>query len=95
MSEKHGLVNSYDIILLSLLFGLLIGLLYLVFMMIAPKLMTYAVFFLATIVLLIIGLVILLKPVNLIQPNFWNIVIAAVLILFGLFFVIFFLCYRK
>lgn len=93
LSEKHGLVNSYDVILLSLLFGLLLGIIYLIAVMIAPKLMTYAVFFLAALVLLAAGLTILLKPVNLFNPHFWNIILGVFLILFGLFLVVFFICY--
>ena len=95
LSDKHGLVNSYDVILLSLLFGLLLGILYLIAVVLAPKLMTYAVFFLAAVVLLAGGLVILIKPVNVINPSFWNIVLGVFLILFGLFLVLFFVCYRN
>jgi hypothetical protein len=95
LAEKHGLISSYDVILLSLLFGLLVGMVYLVLVMIVPKLMTYAVFFLAAIMLLVIGLFIFLRPVSFFQPLFWNYIIAGLLILFSLFLVIFFLCYRR
>ena len=84
-----------DVIWLSLIIALCIGILYLVLVALAPKPMIYLAFIGAFIVLLFAGIFMLAKPVHAFHPNFWNIFIPIILIIAGLAFLIHLGCYRK
>ena len=80
---------------LSLLIGLLIGIIFLALVMLAPKIAIYLVFIGAFIVLLFAGIFILAKPVRFFHPNFWNILLGIILIIAALAFLIHVGFYRK
>ncbi len=97
ISSKNSLVNGYDIILLTLAIGTCLGLLYLALVLCLPKIMTYFVFILAFIMLLIAGIYIFVKPVSIFSggASFWNIVLGVILIILAFVFLAYFFCYQK
>lgn len=84
-----------DVIWLSLIIALCLGILFLVMVSLAPKAMIYVVFIGAFIVLLFAGIFILAKPVQIFHPNFWNILLPILLIISALCFLVYIGCYRK
>lgn len=95
LSVKSAILNSIDVILLSLLFGLLLGLIYLGLVVCLPKLMIRLAFIGAFVVLLFAGIFILAKPVQLFSNNLWNILLAVLLIIMAITFLIYMLCYNR
>lgn len=91
MSLTHG----YDIVKFSLLIGFLVGLLYLAVVGCFPKYMPLITFGLAFLVLLASGLYICLRPVHLFGSTVWTIILAFVLILFGIAYVLYIIFYRR
>ena len=63
--------------------------------MCVPKIMTYAVFVLAAIVLIICGVMILAKPINIFHPSYWDLVLAICLLVFAVALLIFLCCYNS
>lgn len=59
-----------------------------------PKVMTYAAFVLAALVLLIAGILLIVQPMKLLafQGNSMNIIIGVILILLAILFIIFLFC---
>jgi hypothetical protein len=97
LASKYSLVNGYDVILLSLVIGVSLGLLYLALTLCFPKLITQAVFFLAFILILIAAILILSRPVLIfsLSKNGWNIFLAILLIFFAFALLIYAFCYKK
>lgn len=95
IANKNLLVNSYDIILLSLLIGIGVGTLYLAFMSCIPKSLTKGVFILTFLALVAAGVMILVLPVQIFSNNLYNIIFASLLLVAGLLFLIYFFCYRR
>ena len=89
------MTHGYDIVRFSLLTGLLIGLLYLALVGCFPKWMTILSFALAFLVLLASGLYIVFRPVHLFSGDIWTIVLAMILILIGIAYAMYMICYRK
>lgn len=80
--------------MISFVVALCVGLLYMILVACFPKLMTFAAFILAFIVLAVVGILMLTKPIQ-IFTGFWHIFFAVVLMLFAILFLIFFCCYQK
>lgn len=95
LSVKSSILNAIDTILLSLLFGLLIGIIYMVLTTCFPKLMVYLVFIGTFIVLMFAGIFILVKPVQFFSPNVWNILLGVAFILAAIAFLVYMVCYKK
>jgi len=96
LGTKLTLVYGYDVVLFTLLIAFLIGILYLVLVSCLPKIMTYAVFVLASLVLLASALYVILKPVNLFGGNnLWTIVLIIVLFLMFLVYLFYLGCYKN
>ena len=74
-----------------------IGLLYMVIFIIIPKVMTYAAFVLAAIVLLVAGILLIVQPLKLLafQGNSSNIIIGIILILVAIFLVVLLFCQQE
>jgi len=64
LNEKLSLIGGYSTILLTLLIALGVGIVYLAFFVLLPKLMTYAVFILSFITLVIGGIVMIVQPIK-------------------------------
>lgn len=95
ISVKNSLLNSFDVILLSLLIGLCIGIIYLVLSLCCPKFIIYLAFIGVFILLMFAGIFVLAKPVRIFDPIGWNVVFGIVLIIVALMFIIYMACYRK
>ena len=95
IAVKNSLLNSFDVILLSLLIGLCVGIIYLVLTMFCPKPMIYLAFIGTFIFLLFAGIFVLAHPVRFFNPNGWNIAFGIILIIAALCFIIYLACYRK
>jgi xanthosine utilization system XapX-like protein len=95
LSVKSSILNAIDTILLSLLFGLLIGIIYMVLTTCFPKPMVYLAFIGTFIVLMFAGIFILVKPVQFFSPNVWNILLGVAFILAAITFLVYMVCYKK
>lgn len=95
LSVKNGIINSIDIMLLSLLFGFLLGVIYLGITTCFPKMSVQLAFIGVFIAMLFAGIYVLAKPVQLFSPNIWNILLGVGFILTGVVFLIYSFCYRK
>jgi len=97
LGTKLTLVYGYDVVLFTLLIAFLIGILYLVLVSCLPKIMTYAVFVLAALVLLASALYIILKSVSLFGNNnsLWTILLVAGLFIVFLVFLFYLGCYKN
>lgn len=92
ISIKNSILQSIDIILLSLLFGLCVGIIYMVLVTCCPKIMLKLVFVGVFLLLLFAGIFILAKPINFFHPNVWNILLGVALIITGLVFLAYMAC---
>jgi len=75
--------------------GFLVGLLYLAIVGCFPKWATLLTFGFAFLLLLAAGLYIFLRPVHLFGWDGWTMILAIVLILVGIGYILFMVCYRK
>ena len=91
------MVGGYSTILLTLLIALGVGIIYLVVFILLPRIMTYSVFILSFITLLITGIVLIVQPIKLLDDtnNFWNIFFGVIIIIVGIILLIFFFCYVR
>jgi hypothetical protein len=92
ISIKNSILNSIDVILLSLLFGLCLGIIYMVLVTCCPKLMIRLVFIGLFVLLMFAGIFILAKPISFFNPNVWNILLAVALMLTAIIFLIYMGC---
>ena len=92
---KYSILKSMDVMWLSLIIALCLGIIFLVLVSLAPKVMIYLVFVGAFIVLMFAGIFILAKPVSIFHPNVWNIITGILLIIASLCFLAYIGCYRK
>lgn len=81
--------------LLSLLIGFCVGVIYLLLMMCCPKVMTFLVFVISFILLLLSGILILAKPIQFFDVNFFNILIALIFIFCAFAYLAYLGCFRK
>jgi hypothetical protein len=95
ISVKNSILQAIDIILLSLLFGLCIGVIYMALVTCCPSLMVRAVFIGVVIVSLFAGIFILAKPVNFFYPKIWNILLAVALIITAIVFLLYLCCHNR
>lgn len=95
LSVKNSILNSIDTVLLSLLFGLCLGIIFMGLTTCFPKLMVYFVFIGTFITLLFAGIFILAKPVHFFYPNVWNILLGIGFIIAALVFLVYMICYSK
>lgn len=95
LGTKLSLTHGYDGIKFSLLFGSLIGLIYMALVGCLPKIMTYASFVLAFLILVVAGLYILMRPVYLFQEFWWTILLAAILFIGAIIYLLFLICYKN
>ena len=84
-----------NIILLSLLFGLCVGIIYLGLTACCSKPIVYLAYVGVFVTLLFIGIYILAKPVHLFTPNTWDILLGIGFILTAIVFLIYMFCYNK
>jgi hypothetical protein len=75
--------------------GFLVGLLYLAVVGCFPKYMTLISFGLAFLILLAAGLYVFLRPVHLFNWEIWTIILAVVLILVGVAYLMYMVCYKR
>lgn len=95
LSVKNSILNSLDLIMLSLLFGFCLGVIYMVLVACCPKIISKLVFVAVFIALLIAGIFVLAKPVRLFTPNIWNILLGVALIIAALVFLIYLACHSR
>jgi len=79
---------------MALLVGLCVGVIYLIIVMLIPKMMTSAVFILAFLSMLIAAILLFVQPIQILDEhtNTWNVIFGIVFIAIALFFLIFFFC---
>ncbi len=95
IATKNSILNSIDVILLSLLFGFCLGIIYLAITTCCPKPIVYLVFIGVFITLMFVGIYTLAKPVGFFSPHVWNILLGIAFILTALAFLIYMICYSK
>jgi uncharacterized membrane protein HdeD (DUF308 family) len=95
LAVKSSILNSLDIILLSLLLAFCVGIIFLILMNCCPKILIYSVFLLGFLTLLISGICVLAKPVQMFDPNGWNIFLGIVMILVSLICLVWAFIYRR
>lgn len=95
ISIKNSILQSIDVILLSLLFGLCIGLIYMVLVACFPKIMIRLVFIGVFLALLFAGIFILAKPISFFHPQVWNILLGVALITTALIFLVYMACNNR
>ena len=80
-----------------MLIALCVGILYLVMMLLLPRPMTFAAFFLAFIVVIIGAVLLIVQPITLLDydSNTWNLILGVFFILLGLLILMFFFCYQQ
>jgi hypothetical protein len=97
IANKEYLIKGYTAIQLALLLGLCVGILYLVIVILIPKIMTNLAFVLAFTSLITIGILMIKQPIKILDysGNFWNIFFGFLFIIIAIFFVIFYFCYQE
>lgn len=95
IAVKDSILNSIDLILLSLLFGLCLGIIYMAFVTCCPKPFIRLAFVGVFISMMFAGIFILVKPVQFFTPNVWNILLGVAFILTAIAFLIYMVCYNK
>lgn len=95
IAVKDSILHSIDLILLSLLFGLCLGIIYMAMVTCCPKPMIRLVFVGVFIALMFAGIFILAKSVQFFTPNVWNILLAVALILTAISFLVYMFCYSN
>lgn len=95
IAVKDSILHSIDLILLSLLFGLCLGIIYMAAVTCCPKPMIRLAYVGVFISLMFAGIFILAKPVQFFSPNVWNILLGIALILTAITFLIYMICYNK
>lgn len=95
--EKFDLVGAYDAIEWSLLIALCVGILYLLVVVLLPRVMTWAVFILASLLVLIGAIILLVQPIKLLDfhSSTGNIVLGIIFIIMAILILVFFFCYRQ
>ena len=90
-------MGGYSTILLTLLIALGVGIIYLAAFILLPKIMTYAVFILAFVTLLIAGIILIVQPIKLLEysNSVWNLILGIILIIVSIILLIFFFCHIK
>ncbi len=81
-------------ILLSFLIGAAVGLIYLVLFTFLPTVMPKVVFVVAALLLITFGILILAVPIKLFSPHVWNVLLAILLIILGIAFIVYLVCYK-
>ena len=92
---KNSILHSIDLILISLLIGLCLGIIFMMLVLCCPKLMTFLVFVTTFILLLVAGILVLVQRVSIFSPNVWNILFGVFLIISALCYLAFLGCFRK
>lgn len=97
LSEKMSLLGGYDSIIMAMIIGVCIGLIYLIAMVLLPRIMTYMAFILAFASLLTAAIILIAQPIKLLSytTNTWNIVLGIFFIVLALCLLIFFFCYQQ
>ena len=97
LQDKVSLLGGYTAIMWSLAIGACIGLIYLIAVILLPRLMTYFAFILAFASLLTGSIILIVQPIKLLQhdSNDWNIFLGVLLIIISVVLLIFFFCYQQ
>lgn len=95
ISVKDAILDSIDLILLSLLFGFCLGLIYMVLTSLCPKVMIRLVFVGIFLTMLLAGIYTIVKPVSFFSPHVWNVLLGIAFIITGIVFLIYMVCYNK
>jgi Ca2+/Na+ antiporter len=95
ISVKDSILHALDVILLSLLFGLCIGIVYMALVACCPSTMVKFVFVGVAILALFAGIFILVKPIEFFYPKIWNILLGVALIITGLVFLLYLCCHSR
>ena len=83
--------------LIALAIGVGVGLLYLVLFILLPKIMSYLVFVLCALTLIVAAILLLVQPIKLMafEGNTWNIIIAIALIILAIFIFAYIFCQKQ
>jgi hypothetical protein len=97
IANKEYLIKGYTAIGFALLIGLCVGILYLVAVVLAPKVITNLVFVLAFLALGAVGVLMIVQPINMLEysGNFWNVAFGVLFLVVSLCIFIFYFCYRE
>jgi hypothetical protein len=97
LAEKMSLLGGYDSILIALVIGVCVGLIYLIAVVLLPRMMTYFAFILAFASLLTAAIILMVQPIKLLTEsgNTWNIILGIFFIAIAVCLLIFFFCYQQ
>ena len=95
LAAKHSIITSTDIVLIALVVSLCVGAIFLSISMLLPRLMVNLAFVAAFVLLLLAGVLVLIRSINLFNLSTWNLVFGILLIIASAFFLIYFVCFRK
>jgi magnesium-transporting ATPase (P-type) len=97
LQDKLSLIGGYAAIMWSLAIGACIGLIYLIAVVLLPRMMTYLAFILAFAALLAGSIILLVQPIKLLQhdSNGWNLFLGIFFIVISVVLLIFFFCYQQ
>jgi hypothetical protein len=97
LQDKLSLIGGYAAIMWSLAIGACIGLIYLIAVVLLPRMMTYLAFILAFAALLAGSIILLVQPIKLLQhdSNGWNLFLGIFFIVVSVVLLIFFFCYQQ
>ena len=95
MDEKWGFLNYYDIIRISLVFSLLVGIVWMSFVQCIPRKISIAVMLVASNLLIAFGILLIIDNNAGWNQTAWRIITAVVLIIFGIFFLAMVILYRR
>jgi MFS family permease len=97
LSEKVSLLGGYSAIMWALAIGTCIGVIYLIAVVLLPRMMTYVAFILAFACLLTAGILLLVQPIKLLShdSSTWNVIIGIVMIAVAVCLLVFFFCYQQ
>lgn len=96
ISEKYEFLNTYDVIRISMLIALGVGILWMVLVQLIPRLMAGLSIILASLLLIAFGILLLVdNPKGWQGKQVWRIIIGILLILFALFCVVLLCIYKR
>lgn len=97
LSDKVSLLGGYAAILWSLLIGLCIGVIYLIAVVLLPRMITYLAFIMGFACLLTAAIILIVQPIKLLayESNTPNILLGILFIIVAVVILIFFFCYQQ
>lgn len=95
LGYKWGFLNNYDVIRLSLLLSLLVGVIWMCITQCVPRQVSIAAIFFASCLLVAFGVLFILDNDSGWEGSAWRIVLGSVLIVLGVFFFTMLILYRR